>query len=672
MRTHHLSIWRRTALLLACAAAPGAAHADPADPAPSGSVTGVRIVPGQGVAEVIIATSGDVRASDFTLADPHRVIVDVQGATLQGPPSLYDRVPRAHITNVRMAQYRPDVVRIVLEFDAPRPYEVVRGGADVRLRLTGAESFRAWSSGALAEAAALSDALTRDAARRDPAGRDPAGGDDGGDAPRRADAPPRLAASAADASAAQPSDKPRISVTYVDAEIRDVIAAFAAFSGKTIIVGRSVTGQIPYLDIRDKPWDIALKAVLESQQLAATEDASGIMRVDSYVNILARQASEPLSTISMRLNYASANALMPTVRNLLSRDCSVGQALTGTAALQTGATGGQAGAAQGCIVRGSVMADSLTNSLFITDVPARVDELQTFVRSLDIRTPQVAIKAKIILVNRTQIEDLGLRYDLSTNTNFFSQVVQRPDPTTIRLVDTDGDGTPDTPFGTPSAVSIFSLGGAQVAAVANAASRVGNPTLSLMFSAALGQYDLTSFVDALSSTSLADVQAEPSIVTLNNRPAQIFAGDQIPFRQVDAGALQGAAGQAARAVTNLVEAGIRLAVTPQVSANRMITMIIRAENSSASQATTDGNPLINRQEANNQLLVADGETAVIGGLTVTSGTTIREGIPYLKDLPLIGVLFRRQNKQEVKRDLLLLITPHILDEGERPDMPRNR
>ena len=114
-------------------------------------------------------------------------------------------------------------------------------------------------------------------------------------------------------------------------------------------------------------------------------------------------------------------------------------------------------------------------------------------------------------------------------------------------------------------------------------------------------------------------------------------------------------------MTQLVDAGIRLAVTPQVSANRMITMSIRAENSSASQATSDGNPLINRQEATNQLLVADGETAVIGGLTVTTVQLVRTGIPYLKDLPFIGALFRRQSRQEEKRDLLLLITPHILD-----------
>jgi type IV pilus assembly protein PilQ len=650
MRTRHLPL-RALVWLLAAASGvvPSALRADPpavvATRTITGAVTGLRILPGQGKAEVVIATEGDVVPADFTLSDPHRVIVDLQGAVLQSQPALYDKLSRGGIVNVRMAQYRPDVVRVVLEFDGQRPYTLVRGPRDVRVAVDAPANFAPWSSGgAVAVAAARPPAAAPVAAPV---------------------AEPVLA------TRLQPtSNKPRISVTYVDADIRDVIAAFAAFSGYTIIVGRAVSGNIPYLDIKDKPWDIAFRAVLESQGLAASEDGSGILRVDSYVNILARQASEPLETRSLRLNYASASSLMQTVRSLLSRDCAAGQAAQGSAALQTGATGGNAAIPQGCIVRGSVMSDSLTNSLFITDVPSRLDDLQSFVKSLDIRTPQVAIKAKIILVNRRQIEDLGLRYDLSTAQNFFSSVISRPDPLTLRPIDTNGDGVPDNVGGTPSPANVFTVGGQQVAAIANATARVANPTLSLMFSAALGQYDLTTFLDALSETSLADVQAEPSIVTLNNRPAQIFAGDQIPFRQVDAGALTGGAAQPARAITQLVDAGIRLAVTPQVSANRMITMTIRAENSSASQATSDGNPLINRQEAQNQLLVADGETAVIGGLTVTNVQIVRTGIPYLKDLPLIGALFRRQSRQEEKRDLLLLITPHILDEGEVAAPPR--
>ncbi len=666
MRYHLLDSCRRlargtmtalAAVTLTAALARPASAAVPDSVRTTGAVTGIRIVPGRERAEVIIATEGEVTPADFTLAEPHRVIVDLQGAALNTAPALYDKIARAGITNVRMAQYKPDVVRVVLEFDGPRTYSLVRNDRDVRLEIDGAQPFKAWSTteSRTAGTPAAAAADSRPAAR----------------ASRNALTDRDESVSALPARQQVTSDKPRISVTYVDADIRDVIAAFAAFSGRTIVLGRTVSGTIPYLDIKDKPWDIALRAVLESQGLAASEDGSGIIRVDSYVNILARQASEPLDTRSLRLNYASATALMPTVRSLLSRDCTAGSAAQGTAALQTGATGGSANIPQGCIVRGSVMSDSLTNSLFITDVPSRLDDLQAFVKSLDIRTPQVAIKAKIILVNRRQIEDLGLRYDLSTSQNFFTQVVARPDPATLRPIDTNGDGVPDATGGSPSANNVFLLGGRELAAVANAAARVANPSLSLMFSAALGQYALTGFLDALSETSLADVQAEPSIVTLNNRPAQIFAGDQIPFRQVDAGSLAGGGGQPARAVTNLVDAGIRLAVTPQVSANRMITMTIRAENSSASQASSDGNPLINRQEAQNQLLVADGETAVIGGLTVTSVTSVRTGIPYLKDLPWIGALFRRQSRQEDKRDLLLLITPHILDEGER-EAPRNR
>jgi type IV pilus assembly protein PilQ len=107
-------------------------------------------------------------------------------------------------------------------------------------------------------------------------------------------------------------------------------------------------------------------------------------------------------------------------------------------------------------------------------------------------------------------------------------------------------------------------------------------------------------------------------------------------------------------------------VTPQITNNKMVLMNIKAENSSAELSQTDVGVIFNRQRAESQVLVADGEAAVIGGLTVTETTRFRSGIPVLMNLPFVGKLFSQNSKNETKRDLLILVTPHILDEGVTP------
>jgi len=462
------------------------------------------------------------------------------------------------------------------------------------------------------------------------------------------------------------SEQPRITVTYQDADIRDVIAAFAAFSGRTIVVGKEVSGSIT-AEIKNQPWDVALRAILQGQGLAAAEDAlSGIITVDSYRNIAAKQASEPLTTQLVAVNYASAASLVQTLTGLLSRDCTPG-----------GVPEAQQNTRTSCFARGAIAADTATNTLLITETPSRMGDLLSYVRNLDVRTPQVAIKAKIIFVNRTDIEELGLSYDFGTgNDQYFSQLVQRVDPTTTKPVDTNGDGVPDSfGGGTPVTGDRVLLGGNALSALANANARVVNPALRLIFSAALGKFQLTTFLDALQEVRLADLQAEPSIVTLDNRKAEILVGQEIPIRVLDVGTQGGQQGgqnanQVPRATVQLKEVGIILSVTPHITNNRQILLKLHAENSDAQLASSDVGFIFGKQRADNQLLVGDGETAVIGGLTVTQVTSSKSGIPLLVDLPIIGRLFGTTRTSEQKRDLLILVTPHIIDEGERTLSPR--
>ncbi len=658
---------RTLAVLTALALGVGAGRAQAARiDAPSGRaraagpVTGVRIVPGEGRADVVVSLSGPVQVQDFTVDSPHRIVVDLTGARLVPLSPAYDRTRRAGITNIRMSQFSPDVVRIVLDLDAPETYVVTHNEQELRVSIATTEQFAAWTSMAPAgtDVAATGPALVSgtangslDAPVAADTGRDqrPANGAASGEtsidsvlaATNRAAAP--LPTGPIPLFSLQ-SQQPRMTVTWQDADIRTVIGGFASISGRTIVVGKSVTGTVT-AEIKDQPWDVALKAILEAQGLAATEDPSGIITVDSYQNILQKQASEPVTTQMVNINYVSAASLVGTVSGLLSKDCPQGAAAA--AAQQQGQ--GQQGQPT-CITRGSVAADSGTNSLLVTEVSSRLPSLIQYIKQLDVRTPQVALKAKIISVSRTQIEQLGMSYDLGSAATYFNTLLPRNVP--------GQDNQADTREGR------VALGGDVLAGMANASRKYKNGSaLNLLFSTALGKFSLTSFLDALRENQLSDIQAEPSVVTLDNREARMMAGQETPVRVIDAGSAS-QIGVPARANVQFKETGIILTVTPHITSNRQIRMSISAEQSELQIVGGDLGFTINKRNATTQLLVADGETAVIGGLTQTQVVKNKSGIPLLSELPLLGRIFSQTDTREDKQDLLILITPHIIDEGE--------
>src|SRR6267378_4599509 len=662
-------------------------------PSSAATVHSLSVVPSSGKAEVVIGVNAAVDVQDFALEAPYRVVVDLKGATLDMSRRTYDRVSRGGITNVRYSQFRPNVVRVVIDLDAKHPYTVTRNTGEVRISVTGgktadytawpsSESRRAYVAGpsaptvrplALASAdvtkmraASTPDRTTTTVGKAVAQLETSVAQVDAQDDPAPAVAGPVTAKinSTYDVkpialfSAVQQSQQPPITVTFQDTDIRDVIASFAAFSGRTIVVGKDVQGTVT-AELRNQPWDVALRAILQGQGLAASEDAiSGIITVDSYANILNRQASEPLQTQLVSINYARAHMLVPTIQQLLQKDCPQVQSSGNVVS----------NARQSCVARGLVAADSTTNTLIITETASRLADVLQYVRNLDVRTPQVGIKAKIIFVNRTNIEDIGLSYDLGTGTDqFFSQLVKRPDPSSLKPIDTNGDGVPDAlGGGTPFNGDRILLGGNALSAIANANARVVNPALSVVFSTALGKFQLTSFLDALQEVRLADLQAEPSIVTLDNRQASIQVGQEIPIRVLDANTANQGTGVSVtqpRATVQMKQVGIILTVTPHITNNRQILLLLHAENSDAQLASSDVGFIFGKQSGDTQLLVGDGETAVIGGLTVTQTTQSKSGIPLLVDLPIIGRLFGETRTDDEKRDLLILVTPHIIDDG---------
>jgi len=611
-----------------------------------GEVRGVSVLPASGKVEIVIDLQGAAVVQDFTLSNPARLVIDLQGTHLAAPVALYDGQNRGGVRNVRYGQFKPDVVRVVIDLDALKDYQVERAAGQVRIRIgTDRSGFAAWSSSSVRSTAAAAVPAARQVAARMPDVAPPVNG--GPEAAARVTTPSLGRPMSIDeylsrhsAEAAQ-SQSARITVQWDNASIEDVVAGFAAFSGRTIILGKGITGNVT-AEVKNQPWDLALNAVLESQGLAVQTLPGGILNVVDKKELARADSTVPITTRLVRINYAKATSLVPSVASILTK-------------------------------RGAVVADSSSNSLVITEVTSRADQVVDFVKGLDQRTPQVSIQAKIIFVDRTDIEQLGVKYDLGTTTQFFNKLIQRPDPRTAEPVDTDLDGVPDALVpknNFPANENIISLGGNALSALGNAAQEVVNPALDLIFSTAIGNFDLTAFVQALQSVELADIQAEPTITTLDNRQAEILVGDRVPIRVIDVSAVGGGGGAGGtavpRATVQFQQTGINLRVTPHVTGTRQILMEVHAERSNVRPASVDIGFTFQTQQADNQILVSDGETAVIGGLTVTEVTVSKTGIPFLVDLPILGKLFGFTNQQENRRDLLILITPHIIDDLVAP------
>jgi type IV pilus assembly protein PilQ len=698
-------------LIAAVIAAGPSARLASARPAAEGVVTALSVVPASGRAEMVIGVGGAVKVSEFTLKSPDRVVVDIDGASLGFPPIPYDRAARGGVTDIRYSQFRKGTVRVVMYLDKERSYRVWRtvGLVHVAVETDSGAQFAAWKVGGNTTVTVASgpDRLADKLANAKPA-TDKAAPTPNKPAPSAAPAQstaavaerptpnvdrpaPAPAKTAADAlatpttlasnpapanraenlderplrvmqQAQQRSQQPRITVTYQGSDIRDVLAAFAAFSGRTIIPSASVGAVKVDAEIRDQPWDVALQAILSSQGLAATEDANGIIIVDTQERVAMRMQTEPLMTRIVRLNYQRATAVasqiqqrllqcIPPAREGGSAPAAGQPPMAGPPPAQPTLGGGGSSTTTSsgqdvCRGRGSVSADEVTNSISVTAPVSVVDDLVLFAETLDLRQPQVNIKAKIVLVNRTDLDALGLRYDLGSRNQFFSTLVQR--------VDSAGK------VGSPSDAPRVILGGNTVSAIANASGSVPGAALRLIYSTALGNFDFTTFLDALQEVSLLDVQAEPSVTILNNRTAELVSGSQVPFVPTAGGAGTSLTGPIA---VERVQTGVTLRVTPSVTNNRQIMMRVETVNSGATFGPNG--VLIDNNSSRSELLVPDGQTVVIGGLTQTTVQLVKSGLPLLVDLPLIGRLFGVTSRTETRRDLLILITPHIIDEGQQ-------
>ncbi|HEX6559059.1 MAG TPA: AMIN domain-containing protein [Longimicrobiales bacterium] len=561
------------------------------------TVTSLAVQPTSDRTEVVVRVDGDVTWRHFALHNPERVVIDITGAR-QGLNLDFSEIQRGGVSGIRIGQYSPQVVRVVVDLTQRVQYQTAEENGEIHLSFPNPQgSFQAWQTGLSSRGVKLP-------------------------APQP-EARPTAAPVIKTMQPAQQRPQPRVTVSFQDEPIMNVLLTFSEFAGRSIVASPEVKEIRVTADVRDQPWDIALEAILSANGLAARETENGIIIVEKIEQIRTRMAAEPQVSQIFYIKYTSADTLLETIRPLLTP-------------ASAGGTGG------------TVAVNPAANALLITDTRSAIARIAPLIQQMDVRTPQVTISAKIIFIDRTALEALGFVYDLKDSRgNQLNSLVSGVDPQT-------GAATSD---------NLISLGGNSVAALANATNRVTSPTLQMVASLLLGRHSLITFIDALQSVNLSDIQAAPSITVMDHREANIQVGERTPVRTIDAGATGvGGGNSAPRAQVRTENTGVILRVTPHITGNQVL-LDMHAERSNIALAPSDLGFTFQTQQADTQVLVDNGETAVIGGLTIIEKSKVRAGIPFLMDIPVLGALFRQTSERENKRDLLIMVTPHIVREG---------
>lgn len=392
------------------------------------------------------------------------------------------------------------------------------------------------------------------------------------------------------------------------ADIRTVLRAIAEFSGRNIVPGNNVKGTVK-VALRNVAWQDALKAVLRSNGLDYVEDGS-VIRVDEASKLNSEKVERetanartlelvPLETRIVKLNFANAAEMGAPLTPALSK-------------------------------RGSIQIEKRTNSMIITDLPANLDAVAKMAMDLDSATPQIEITAKLVDVDASALNSLGIQWNHGiSKSEFFTDAQDKA----LRL----------NPAVSPSGREV--VGSGVNTGIADAAGRV-----TVGFFEKWG--DLEAQLQALAEDRKANIISNPRITTVDNREAKIVVGQKIPLIVQDV---------AGNPVSQLQTIGIQLKVTPHLTSEKKIIMDLHPEVSDLStQSTVQGGIIINTSEADTRVMVDDGQTAVIGGLIRTNESTVNRGVPFLRDIPLLGMLFSSTSTVKQNRELIIFVTPRIV------------
>ncbi|MEO6598796.1 MAG: type IV pilus secretin PilQ [Polyangiaceae bacterium] len=425
----------------------------------------------------------------------------------------------------------------------------------------------------------------------------------------------------------------RIDLDLKDADVHNVLRLLADVGQVNIVTADNVTGTVT-IRMRNVPWDQALDVVLQAKGLGVVQRAN-MLRVAPLSDLekerelqIARRQQEvklaPLETRLIPVSYATAAELQDRAKPLLSE-------------------------------RGSIAVDDRTNVMIVRDLAGNLNQIEELTRSLDTQTPQVLVEARIVEATSRYIRDVGIQWGGDTT---FSSATGNPTglafPSSIGLAGGASDGN------TPTAgLSPFTRTVANPNFAVNLPAAVGTGSggaLGLTFGSIDNTINLAVRLSAAESSGMLRILSSPRILTLDNREARISQGTLIPFSQVSAQGVQ----------TTFQEAKLQLLVKPHVTADGSVSMHVKINRDEPdfNQTSARGDPTILKREAETDLLVMDGHTAVIGGIFTRNTGRNLDQVPFFGDIPLLGLLFQRRRASDTRGELVIFLTPRIVNRAE--------
>jgi len=431
----------------------------------------------------------------------------------------------------------------------------------------------------------------------------------------------------------------RLSLNFQDIETRSVLQLLAETSGKNIVVSDTVQGNVT-LRLRNVPWDQALDIVMTTKGLDMRQNGNVIM-VAPAEEIAARETAdleaqlaiqelEPMYSEFLQVNYAKAGDLS----NLI-----------------VGTEGGSM-----LSERGSIAVDDRTNTLLVQDTAERLQDIRRMVRTLDIPIKQVLIESRIVVVNDDFSRDLGVRLGVTAfdEDNNDLLVTSGSSVGTDTMINSALSNLADPANGTVYPIEVPLLNDRYNVnlPVADAAGRF---SLAVLQSDYLVDLELA----ALEAEGRGEIVSTPRVITANQKEATIKQGVEIPYQQ---------AASSGATTVEFKEAVLQLTVTPQITPDNNIIMDLTVHKDSVGQVISTGGlggtvPSIDTRSVQTQVLVADGQTVVLGGIYEPGRGESVKKVPFLGDIPFAGVLFRSKTRVDNKAELLIFVTPRILEEG---------
>jgi type IV pilus assembly protein PilQ len=414
----------------------------------------------------------------------------------------------------------------------------------------------------------------------------------------------------------------KITIDLMDADIVNVIRLLGDVSGKNVVVGEDVKGRVT-LKLKNVPWDQALDVILKTKDLGQ-ETKGGIIRVVPQAKLDAerearlklqeeREKKLPTTVRLIPVNYAVANELVPQVEKLLSP-------------------------------RGKATFDARTNVIIVEDIRDNLEQAERLVRTLDTQTPQVLIEARMVEASTQFTRALGIQWGGSLA---FTQALGNPTglifPNDVAVFGAADQGI--VPGMTPSVTGLPGF-----------AVNVPAPNVNTALGMTLGSIGnigvLNARITAAETTGQAKVISSPRVQTLNNKRARISQGVEITIPSVTLNTI----------TFQKVKALLELDVMPHVTADGSILMDVKISNNAPNFEQRTGTvPAVSTKEAESQMLVKDGDTAVIGGIYTRATGENYDQTPFLGSIPILGWLFKSYQETDARSEMLVFLTPRIVN-----------